>query len=224
MLHIPHTKPLYHPHLGEIRPLLQTVINRNPQLKSRAQAAEIILRHLAIRDRFGLTPLTGDWQVKSQDASTPDHWYYVDYRHGHASCECYDFHAGKGRAAGRTFCKHTIAWLTYRQIMTNRLNFHLQTGCCTIERTKASFLVDAPKMGIVRVERDEPYTWWKFAEVRSMAIFAHWLGGRQLDGVEPANAEAKRERIQSDADRPLAGEIYDAGIMTFEEWKEHHLM
>lgn len=223
MLHIPHTKPLYHPHTGEIRPLIQTVIDRHPQLRSRALAAETILANLDLRDYFGSRePLTGDWQVKSQNVTKKDHWYYIDYNGNKATCHCADFGSGIGRAAGRTFCKHSIAWLTYRMLLTHRLNYHIQSRNIAIEYLKNSLLLDAPKLGMVKVERDEPYLWWKFADVRSMAIFAHWLGGRQAEGAEPAAIEAKRETLRLDADRTLAGEIYDAGIMDFAEWKEHH--
>jgi hypothetical protein len=77
-------------------------------------------------------------QVRSQQIGrapgTPE-WYPIIFDGQHASCHCFDHTAGKySRAAGRIFCKHQIAWLTYRELLTQRLNHHLQLGTFQIER------------------------------------------------------------------------------------------
>lgn len=187
---------LYHPHLGEIRPLIQRSIDKWPHLKSRCHAAEMILLNGDLRDRSTFTaPI--DWQVKSQADDKPNAWYHIIPQAGHYTCGCYDHLSGKrNRAAGRIFCKHTIAWLAYKEILIKRLNHHLQAGTITVERVQWDYVLAGEHMGIVTVRRDEPYAWWLFAEDRSMAVFAHWLGRRQAQLQEPHDILAERKVVK----------------------------
>lgn len=204
---------LYHPHLGEIRPLIQHTINKWPNLKSRCQSAEMILLNNDIRDRASFSALI-DWQVKSQavrqafgsraqaeahgpDAELVEAWYHIVPQGKHYTCGCYDHLAGKGnRAAGRVFCKHTIAWLAYKEILVKRLNHHIQAHTVSIEHVKWDYMLAGEHMGIVMVKREEPYDWWVFAEDRSMAVFAHWLGRRQAELQEPIDILAEKKIAQ----------------------------
>lgn len=101
---------LYHPHLGEIRPLMDRLYDKWPQLHSRAVKAEqIILNgHIIWQDEA--------WGIRSQ---ADDRVLYPQDRY---TCPCPDYVRGAPVIAGHQFCKHKIALTIYRLILRQHLN------------------------------------------------------------------------------------------------------
>lgn len=214
---------LYQPHPAEIYPLTQRAIQQWPHLRTRIQAAELILIKLDIRH-------CDQWQVRSQQIGR-DQWYPIDFDGQHATCTCFDHKAGKyNQAADRIFCKHQIAWITYRELLTQRLNHHLQIGTFQIERLLIDHYLrgDIDTVAIVQdgvMCPEGPQ--WKFANVRSMATFAAGLGQRQAQGQEPQCVAAARETVKLEiVEYPIHGKLdaqcMDATRMTYEDWREIH--
>ena len=99
---------LYHPHLGEIRHMIQRGIDKNPSLKSRFEKAEQILLNHDLRYS------SNGWQCYSQ--SEQGRWYSISRdEHG---CSCADFQRRGAVVKGRSWCKHLLALRTYREILT----------------------------------------------------------------------------------------------------------
>ena len=212
---------LYQPHRAEITPLTQKAIQQWPQLRTRIQAAELILSrpHWGHDIRY-----REQWQVRSQFAGC-DQWYAINFDGQHATCSCFDHTAGKyNKAADRIFCKHQIAWLTYRELLTQRLNHHLQVGTFQIERLLIDHYLRG-ELDSVAIVQDGTIDWWKFANVYSMATLAAWLGQRQAQGIEPQCVAPTREKSKIEiVDYPIHGkldpECADATCMSYEDWRE----
>lgn len=218
---------LYQPHRVEITQLTQKAIQQWPHLRTRIQAAELILSKLEFRYRE-------QWQVRSQQIGR-DQWYAINFDGQHATCNCFDHTAGKyNKAADRIFCKHQIAWLTYRELLTQRLNHHLQLGTFQIERLLLDHYLHGEIDGVAIVQ-DGVTDWWKFANVYSMATFAAWLGQRQAQGIEPQCVAPTREKIKlapwggsplGAVEYPIRGKLdaqcADATRMSYEDWREIH--
>jgi len=208
---------LYQPNVVEIFPLIQKAISQWPHLVDRARSAEAILLNSDFRYR------NLAWEVKSQSA---DQWYRIVWDGTEASCNCKDFVKGGVRAAGRKFCKHTIAWLAYKDILTKRMNHHLQIGTFQIER----LLIDYYLVGdidTILIAQDGDWAWWKFVTAASMYAFAGWLGHQQAIGAEPHAVAPKRERTRIEVfDYPIRGHIdaacMDATCMSYDEWIGAH--
>jgi len=225
---------LYQPHPAEIRPFTQKAISQWPHLRTRVQAAELILIKFDVRHDE-----QKQWQVRSQQIGRAQgrlpsrrEWYQIDFDGKHATCNCFDHKAGKyNKAVDRTFCKHQIAWLTYRELLTQRLNHHLQVGTFQIERLLLDHYLHGA-LDNVAIVQDGVTDWWKFANVYSMATFAAWLGQRQAQGIEPQCVAPTREKSKiapwggsplGAVDYPVVGKVdatcMDAACMDFDEWR-----
>ena len=108
---------LYHPTPSEISATIQTGIAKHPQLTTRYQRAAKLLGNRSLYINNG-------WRCDSQ--SRPDQVYTLDS----SGCDCYDFLNGGGRtdarrSGARIFCKHTLAFYAYREILIDHLNRRL---------------------------------------------------------------------------------------------------
>ncbi|MBV7333470.1 hypothetical protein KFU94_35595 [Chloroflexi bacterium TSY] len=100
---------LYHPHLGEIRPLMDQLCDKWPQLYTRAQRAEqILLNH-------DIVWCDGHWGVHSQ---SKDRLYIQE----EGLCPCPDHSRDAPLIEDRRFCKHRIAVAAYLWILRQHLN------------------------------------------------------------------------------------------------------
>lgn len=102
----------YHPHIGEMRPVIGAMTAKYPQLHTRAQRAEAIL----LNGEFNF--VTGDWIVPSQRDENAA--YFVK----ESGCNCPDFANGAPVIDGRKLCKHRLAIDAYVAILTAHLNYY----------------------------------------------------------------------------------------------------
>lgn len=213
---------LYHPDLSEIRPITAKAVRAWPRLQSRIEKAEAILLNFALRYRG--QPQNG-WQVAGQVQAdgTVACWYDV----GLDGCTCIDYEIGHARADGRTFCKHSIAWIVYREILTDhmlaileeatpfngvnirRINKHqepiiLQDGNC-LHGAKFGKAALCIKYVYSTTRRRR-----QFATGADMAEFSHWL-----QAAQPAlQAEAERQFVFGADAMAL-----DAEVLPYKDWR-----
>ena len=124
------TRPIYRPAVGEYTPHLEHARRKWPHLSSRIDKAAAILSANAINHDGA------SWIVRSQ--ADGDHHYTVD----RTGCSCPDFIRGAAVAEYRPFCKHLIAFLTYREVLIDWAN-----GLCIGLSESANFR---------RLKRGEP--------------------------------------------------------------------
>ena len=189
---------LYRPTHNEIVTALNDPFERWPNLRTRIERAAGILQDFDIRYRSGI-----GWQIGSQSDVTK--WYDVDAQ----GCTCFDYVNRHAVAEGRAFCKHLIAFLTYREILTKRM-IAMVAGTMTNAaakrlKTDGTILIQDHDMlrgaklnGMVpdfRYAYDHRRNRRSFADVHEMAKFARWLA---LADVEIKRAEHARESLAID--------------------------
>ncbi|MBV7326800.1 hypothetical protein KFU94_00785 [Chloroflexi bacterium TSY] len=112
----------------EVQTVLECVVKRYPELKSRAvKAADILLR-----DCLEFNHERGQWRCWS--LTDPRHSYYVA-----ATCTCPDHQSQNCPVIrGRKYCKHRLAALAYQHILRGHLNARMCGSLAFItDRTKA---------------------------------------------------------------------------------------
>jgi hypothetical protein len=134
---------LYHPGMHEIRPLIESVIDRWPHLRSRATKAEQILLN------FDITNSGTCWRVES---SEPGKWYSVALNPDRG-CGCHDYHAARANVQGYTYCKHIIAISTYVRILAQHL--HQRIHGDTSDRNIALRLKHPRNQYLMRLDKSQ---------------------------------------------------------------------
>lgn len=223
---------IYRPTHNEIINALNEPFMRWPNLRSRIERAAGILHDFDLRYREG-----NGWQVGSQADLTK--WYDVDL-HG---CTCPDYIGRRAVAEGRAFCKHLIAFLTYREILTDRM-IAMVAGTLTNAAAKRlktdgtiliqdhDTLLGAKLNGIVpdfRYAYDHKRRRRAFADEHEMANFARWLvhADVEIKRAEHARESAAIDRMAADMglddlapSRPVIVSTPEAPDQVFHTWDD----
>lgn len=202
---------LYQPSPREIHRKLEHAVKKWPRCASRADKAEAIL--LAADVHHG----PDGWKVTSQaDVSVT---YLVDLR----GCGCPDYVTGGLNLAGRSFCKHWIAFLAYRDILNDRLNEleFLPATSAAWRRLKTGdpVIVQQSDLLVAATINDQ--------RLDARWTFNHHRGRRELAGDGLASfAKWLYQRNRSEAARqpsahPVSANWPPSGILTVEYAEAH---